>query len=217
MSSIGSVNVIAGPNNAGKSYTIERIAEVLRDKNPGARREHRPERKQKPKTIPAGPRHFEIDLELTGDEPPCFALLRQNTRHMVQCGRLNLHIAESRYELPDDLPDYRLRFRNFLLRQVAKHLGSDVVAQFESTKPNDPSRRQLFAGLEPVERLYLCDRSDSLVRRLEEVLGATLYFRCAQVTPQQMLEWVLAYDDGTMVPFDEWSDGQKFNFMRDSS
>jgi ABC-type multidrug transport system ATPase subunit len=208
----GSVNVIAGPNNAGKSYTIERIAEVLRNRNPEARRERRPNRKQEVEVNPAGPRHFEVELELTDDGPPLFALLRQNTRHMVQCGRLNLHLAESRYELPDDLPDYRRRFRNFLLRQASRHLGSDLVAQFEKTKPNDVSRRQLFAGLEPVERLYLCDRSDALVRRLEEVLGATLYFRCSQSTPQQMLEWVLAYDDDTMVPFDEWSDGQKFNF-----
>lgn len=101
--------MIAGPNNAGKSYTIKRIAEVLRAKNPEAKWERRPARKKTAKRTPAGPRPFKIDLELTDEGPPSFALLRQNTRHMLQCGPLNLQIAESRYELPDDLPDYRLR------------------------------------------------------------------------------------------------------------
>jgi hypothetical protein len=131
---------------------------------------------------------------------------------MVQCGRLNLHVSEQKYELPEDLPDYRRKFRDFLLRQASPFLAGDLATRFAQTEPNSSERRALFAPLIPVDRLYRCDQGDPVVNHVQTVLGATLYFRCAQLAPQQLLEFVLAYDDGSRVPFDEWSEGQKFAF-----
>jgi energy-coupling factor transporter ATP-binding protein EcfA2 len=202
----GAINVLAGPNNSGKSYTMERIAEVLRDRISATRN---------PKSSDLSPtkrRDFEIDVQLTSDEVPQVTLLRQNSQHMGQCGTVNLHTLERKLDLPNDLPDYRRRFRDFFLRQVGCHLGGSFVERFYATKPDSGERRLLFEPIEPIGCLYLCDQRDALVRRMQEVLGASLYFRCSQKAPQQILEFVLAYDDGSRVPFDEWSSGQKFNF-----
>lgn len=155
---------------------------------------------------------FEVDLELTNAEPPRFTILRQNTKHMDQCGTLNVHALERKFDLPSDLPDYRRRFRDFILRQVACHLGKDFVVSFYSTTPESKERRLLFDPLEPLTRMYLCDQKDALIRHMQEILGGTIYFRCSQKEPQQNLQFMLAYEDGRRVPFDEWSDGQKFNF-----
>jgi len=74
-------------------------------------------------------------------------------------------------------------------------------------------RDQIEARFPPERDIYRCRTDDPLIGRIESILEASLYFRCAKrAAGNWQFEFVLLDQNGNSIPFEEWSDGQRACF-----
>lgn len=190
----GGVTALIGPNNAGKTYTLESLRHALDEtsQNRGTRI---------------------IGLECTvPDVLPRLLYLGNNSIHMGKVGQgIDPFVSKEKIGHPRDIPDYRPAMITFLLDMLEYHLGTGFRTTFEQSSV--PEQKHLLSTITPVTPLFLCRQEHALVARLQDFLQGTLYLRRTRQPPQELFEFVLAYDGASPVPFGQWSDGQKLAFL----
>ena len=190
--SAGCINVVCGPNNAGKTFLLERVrfALSLREAN-------------------GNPvQHYGVSITLSGESRPLALFCGKNWREKSRAGNVNVSLTKEKLEPPGDVPEYRKSFLRFLWALVNDHLPSEERCDWSAWVADDV-RKRIAARFSQEDTIYLCDQSNQIVQTVQLLLDATLYFRRAH--PHQF-DFVLAYADGTRVCFPEWSDGQQLCF-----
>jgi hypothetical protein len=192
----GAITAICGLNNTGKTRFLKDLREVLH----GEWQELGPSR------------HDHLHAEMTSAIKPSTLFFGKAWREKTKAGILHLGSADRKLDQPRDIPDYRRTFLRFLLRQInASRPANDHIVE-ESWLSDAKVRRAAVASFEVELQAYLCDQEDPIVRDLQELLGANLYFRLATREPHEQVEFILIYGDGATVSFSEWSDGQQVCF-----
>ena len=212
----GCINVICGLNNCGKTYIIRHIRKLLGSEW----RDGRP-------TVGGV-----VDAHLTAVPdgghplPPRAVTFTRTAQAKAAAGKINIAIGRDKQVLPRDFPNFRRNFLNFLRRQMVEHVPAVAAISDEKWLDDAQCRRAAVDCLAGEETAYRCSREDTLVADLEGLLRGSLFFRRARTAPgtgdpkaaqrreslADQLELLLGYADGTTVPFDEWSDGQKVLF-----
>lgn len=193
----GTINVVCGPNNAGKSFFLQRIRKILTsvwdEKGP--------------------PANQDIRISCTGDRQPRVLPFDESTRHKSKAGTVFLGLKKARLVMPGNYPDYRRTSLQLLLQQVNAHLPEEERIEAGQWLEYSELRKRSVEHFEPENTLYLCRREDPVVAHLEELLDASLYFRRSrQDEGGHHFEFVLLFGDGTSVPYSEWSEGQQACF-----
>ena len=190
----GAITALIGPNNAGKTYTLESLRHALDEtsQNKGIRI---------------------IGLECTTPGVlPRFLYLGNNSVHMGKVGQgVDPFVRKEKIGHPRDIPDYRPAMISFLLDMLEHHLGAGFRTTFEHSSVAE--QRKLLSGITPISPLFLCCQDHPLVVRLQDFLQGTLYLRRTRQPPQDHFEFVLTYEGASPVPYGQWSDGQKLVFL----
>lgn len=192
------VNILCGLNAAGKSLILEQISKVLKG---------RKRWQIKAPLVTFSPRpHGQIPILFIG----------KAWKAKDEAGETNiLHPPMHADSIPIAEGEYRRVSRWFLAHQIAEYLPN-VGPQLISGAPLPADTVRLVAEtLGDGQRIHLCSRNNPLVARLEHTLEGSLYFRCKQKNTQHsklIFHLVLAFQDGTTVPYERWSDGQRAFF-----
>jgi ABC-type multidrug transport system ATPase subunit len=190
---LGAITVLIGSNNAGKTYTLESLRHAI-DTTRG----------NKAQRI--------IDLVFTGNEKPTFLYLGNNSQHMVKVGQgIDPFVRTDKIGHPRDIPNYRPAAQDLLLDVMQEHAA---IGFRESWKHGNTEERKRLINIFPPEvALFRCRQDHHVIKRLQELLGGTLYFRRSNAGDQLLFEFLLTYDNAGPVPFGQWSDGQKMMFL----
>src|SRR5437773_1535168 len=129
--SAGAITALIGPNNSGKTYTLESLRHALDEtsKNKGMRI---------------------VGLECTTlGVLPRFLYLGNNSVHMGIVGQgVDPFVPKEKIGHPRDIPDYRPAMIHFLLEMLEHHLGGGFRAQFEQSSV--PDQKKLLATITPI-------------------------------------------------------------------
>jgi ABC-type multidrug transport system ATPase subunit len=190
----GAITALIGPNNSGKTYTLESLRHALDEtsRNEGTRI--------------AG-------LECT--EPgvlPRLLYLGNNSIHMGKVGQgVDPFVRKEKIGHPRDIPNYRPPMIAFLLEMLEYHFGAGFRTKFQQSSL--PEQKKLLSRIALLSPLLLCRQDHPLVARLQDFLQGTLYLRRTRAVPHENFEFLLAYEGASPVPFGQWSDGQKLVFL----
>ncbi len=176
---LGAINVFCGPNNSGKSYFLEAIAALLGNNQ-------------------ASKNYQGFEIVLNNDI--------KNVRYYLPGPYWNskegMGVISGKYKNID--PNKPSDFRNFSLQ-----FFSEVLNRKPFGSAKDIPRDDLLALLDQITEdefiVKECDSNHEVVALLEKYLKAKLLYRKAKAH----IELVLANPTGLVVPFFEWSDGQK--------
>ncbi len=111
-------------------------------------------------------------------------------------------------KLPGDRPPYRHASLYFFLRQLLYHFPDRKISK-EDWFDDANVRIRFLESLDTEHTLYQCSRQDTFVKKTEKLLGGVLFFRKAS---RNLLELTIITAHHLMVPYPEWSDGQKQAF-----
>ncbi len=186
------INVLCGVNNAGKTFILKQLRNMLT------------------KHLDSQTRSLHgVTIQVTQFQQPAFSRVvafGKTWRHKEAAGTINLTKS---LELPKDAPDYRRSVLRFLFSQVARYTKD---GSFTEVDWMDQVSVRLAAAdnLQKEKLAYRCDQNNSLVIQIQNVLRGILYFR---KLPNNSIEFILRNNNGTVVPFHEWSDGQQSYFF----
>lgn len=189
----GAINVICGPNNSGKSFLLDQIYRILK------RKKHR----------------GVINVESIPRLQPRILFLGKTWTDKDKIGIVNLDQTARALSVGGQHGDYLRSGLRFLLRQMKPHLGPDLREGLEEQIIKASVRKSIEAAFVVEQQVYACDGADPLVNRLQRALGANLYFRCIKrdkTAYAWQFEFVLVYGNGTTLPYEMWSDGQRALF-----
>jgi energy-coupling factor transporter ATP-binding protein EcfA2 len=189
----GAINVICGLNNCGKSFLLNQIRRVIKGR----------------------PHNEAIRVHPLPRGQPSVLFFGKASRVKDYAGKINIDQSPDSLKTPGDEGEYRKSALWFLACQMSGYLVG-VEKEFAPEKLIEPSVRQQIASVFQVEkRVYRCNTDDPIVRQLERLLNAHLYFRCTRHHAESRsweFEFVLLGGDGMTLPFEKWSDGQKSCF-----
>jgi energy-coupling factor transporter ATP-binding protein EcfA2 len=189
----GAINVLCGPNNSGKSFSLDQIYRIIK------RKKHR----------------GVIRVEPAAKLQPRVLFFGKAWNDKEKIGIVNLDQTAKGLSVAGQHGDYLRSGLSFLLRQMAPHLPG-MSAQDLMQRVIEPEVREtIAAAFEIQSEVYLCDEDDPLVQRLQRALGGTLYFRCLKRDKKAFawqFEFDLVYGNGTTLPYEMWSDGQRALF-----
>jgi hypothetical protein len=184
----GALNIFCGLNAVGKSFLLEQIHRELRQKSTFGLVKLHPQPAKKEKVLFIG--QAWVDKDRFG---------------LIELGRKkgNLNVS-------GEHGDYLRVALKVLLAQMQKHL------QLENVDLSEANTRELVAKAFPKEaHIYRFSRTDPTITAIEQILRGTLYFQCVEQN-NNLLNWrfqfLIAHDSGSIIPIQEWSDGQKACF-----
>lgn len=189
----GALNVLCGLNNAGKSFLLEQLRRLVQGKA----------------HVPA----FTLEPQPHG-RPPRLLVFGRAWDAKDNIGIINLEQRRSALDLPQRYGDYRRVGLTLLASHMADHIAGLPASEAVSHLLEPSIRQQIRDAFPPEREIFRC-RPDPLVQRLEAILDANLYFRCAKRDASGaawQFEFVLLDADGNTVPYLEWSEGQKACF-----
>jgi len=189
----GTVNVVCGPNNSGKSFLLGQIYRIVkRKKDRGV-----------------------IRVEPIPSRQPRVLFLGKTWTDKDKIGTVNLDQTAGALSVGGQHGDYLRSGLSFLLKQMAPHLAGVHAEDLAESVIEPDVRDQIKKVFEVEHQVYSCNANDPLVQRLERVLGGNLYFRCVKREENAyawQFEFVLVYGNGTTLPYEMWSDGQRAFF-----
>lgn len=186
------INVICGPNYSGKSYLLRAICALINNRA-------------------AARKYPGFAIELSEDVPP-----RMYTTGKLWREKDSVGLVALRSKILGQ-PDYDYRF--FLAKLFMDQLESQTellkALKIESIGKTETVRDALVQSSKIIkaipideEKLYPCDDRNNLVKLIEEFLQLHLYFRRVK----DGIEFMQVNPSGAIIPFHEWSDGQKSIF-----
>jgi len=184
----GSVNVLCGLNNSGKSFLLDQVNRILRGKA----------------------HNVAVSVYPMPRSAPAVLFLGKISDTKRAMGIVNLDISINGLVVPTKQGDYRRSALSFLTAQVAPYIDAGRKAEGAINLADEAVRQQIASAFTVEKEIYRCNSGDPLVRDIERLLDGTLYFRCASKTEGRgnwQFEFVALYEDGSTVPFSEWSDG----------
>ena len=189
----GAINVICGPNNSGKSFLLDQIYRILKRKK----------------------QRGVINVESIPKLQPRILFLGKTWTDKDKIGIVNLDQTARALSVGGQHGDYLRSGLRFLLRQMRPHLSPDLREGLEERIIKAGVRKTIESAFVVDQQVYACDGADALVTRLQRALGANLYFRCIKrdkAAYAWQFEFVLVYGNGTTLPYEMWSDGQRALF-----
>lgn len=178
----GAINVFCGQNNSGKSHILKALAAIADGKQASA--------------VYQG---FSFDLHDHKRQVRAYLSGPHWNRKEV------IGVISSRYRRIDQ--NKPADFRNFSLRLFYEQLESQA---FLANDEHDSD--ELIKTLDNIPddefQLTSCNKHHEIIDFIEGVLNANLLYRKAKGN----IEFVLANPSGLIVPYPEWSDGQKTVF-----
>ncbi len=189
----GALNVICGLNNSGKSMLLDQIYRVVKGKKSRGALQLEPKPLGEPRVLFLGKTWTDKD----------------------RIGIVNLDQREAALTVGGEHGDYLRCGLSFMLAQMAPYL-SGIQSEELPKRVLDPSvRNQIDEVFQLHKQVYRCCDDDQLVQRLERLLEGRLYIHCFRRNAAARaweFEFVLAYEDGTTIPYPKWSDGQRACF-----
>lgn len=178
----GAINVFCGPNNSGKSYILKALAAITTEKKAATAYQG----------FAIGKYNTDNDLRIY------LSGAHWNTKEAIG-------VISRRYKRID--PNKPADFRNFSLQLFYEQLNGK---SFNSI--NIIENSEIIESLDKIEDdefcLMPCNQSHEIIKFLEIALEARILYRKTKGN----IEFVLANPSGLMVPYPEWSDGQKTVF-----
>lgn len=150
---------------------------------------------------------IQIEMIGAGERPPKVLPFAKSWQDKDRVG--TIPVSETVLKLPKDRPSYRHARLAFLREQIMWHQPSSVLPGMTEWLDDATVRHKAFRQFDVETTLYRCTPESSLIRRLESLLGGTLYFRRSE---EEKAELVLLNSNRLAVPFPQWSDGQKAVF-----
>jgi hypothetical protein len=130
-------------------------------------------------------------------------------------GKVNLDQREAALTVGGEHGDYLRCGLSFMLAQMAPYLSGVQPDELPQRVLDASVRNQIDRAFPRGRQVYRCRADDQLVQRLERLLEGRLYIHCIRRKAEARaweFEFVLAYEDGTTIPYSEWSDGQRACF-----
>jgi ABC-type cobalamin/Fe3+-siderophores transport system ATPase subunit len=189
----GAINVICGLNNSGKSFLLEQLHRVMK------RKPHRGVLRVEPRTT----------------RQPRILFFGRAWEDKEKVGLVNLEQTAESLSVGGEHGDYLRGGLSLLASQMAPYLAGVSVEQAPRRIVEPEVREQILNAFKTRTQIYKCNGDDPLIQRLESILDAHLYFRCGKEDKKSgawNFEFVLYYSDGTTLPFEDWSDGQRAIF-----
>lgn len=192
----GTINVICGPNNAGKSYLLKQLRKKL-------------EKTFEP--VNDGRPHS-LRLSFTDARQPYVVSFDESSRFKSKVGIVYVGFKKVRIATSQNVPAYRRIPLLFLLQNLNAHSRDEETVEHGAHVDYPELRAQAAEHFVP-HQLYICARTSPIVQQLERILGGTLYFRrSAREEAGLHFEFVLVYGDRRAVGYEDWSEGQQESF-----
>lgn len=188
------INVICGMNNTGKSFLLERTRSILKA----------PWENGKPKSA----HNVVVEMSLESGDQPTHLFFGKTWQKKHEVGLVS--VRKKITQFPGDIPDYQMVIAKFLYRHVNVHLPTDQQVNLQEWLTSATVREQAIQQFKAEEEISKCQSDDPIVKKIEDILGAKLYFRRAKEANQ--VDFVLAYGDYSTSQYREWSDGQQMVF-----
>ncbi len=187
---VGTINIICGPNNCGKTYLLRRLRARLDDYE----------------TI-GNDTSLDIRVKMTSEvnSPVNHLYFGKSWQDKDRVGAISIGKTA---DLPKDRPPYRHGALSFLYNQLSLHFPNEQFT-LEDWFDNKDLRIRIIDSLELENTLYSCSKNSKIVNQIETLLGGKLYFRRAS---KNLIEIVIVTPQELSIPYHEWSEGQKAAF-----
>lgn len=195
------INVICGLNNTGKSFLLERVRASLETRWKFL--------SEKMKSNSISDRNVIVNMlsPISANNSPKILFFGKTWQDKRKAGIIGLDKDITKF--PGDIPDYKRIIFKFLYRQLMVHLKRKESVDIQTWLENNEIRKQSLNQFKIENVIYKCSNDDPVVKKIENILDAKLYFRRAM---ENTVDLVLVHGDDTQIQYSEWSDGQQTLF-----